>query len=118
MHFHENFDGRICHHLLCAFLVSLHDACIVLGGDNGGYAEAAPLCQHDFKAGRNDSRVLVHDAQVRPDAYGISGQGFQHISGVAFDIRAEANGAGVADGGKTDFAEAGEFGGSFFQRRQ
>ena len=115
---HEYLDAGVGDHLLRPFGVGLKDARVVLGSHNGGETQAAPLCQHQLKARRHNGRVLVHDAEVRPDADSVRGQGFQHVGGVALYIRAEANGAGVADGGKTDFAEAGEFGRGFFQRRQ
>ena len=98
LHLHEDFYRRIGDHLLRAFLVSLHDACIVLRGYNGGDAEAAPLCQHDFKARRNNGGVFIHNAQIRANAYGISRQGFQHVRRVAFDMSAKAHGAGITDG--------------------
>ena len=118
LHFHEDFYGGVGHHLLRAFFVRFQNTGVILGGDDGGYAETAPLCQHDLKAGGDDGRIFIHDAQIRADAHSVRGQGFQHVGGVAFNMCAEAHGTGVAYGGEADFSEAGQFCGGFFQRRQ
>lgn len=118
LHLHEDFDAGIGNHLLRSLLVSFKDARIILTGHNGGDAQPAPLSEDNLKSGSDNGRILVHDAEVRPYAYGICGQRLQHIGGITFDTRPKTHGAGIANGGKTDFSEALKFGGSLFQRRQ
>ena len=115
---HEGFNTCISYHLLCAFLIRFQNARVILTGHNGGNPKPTALSEHYLKARRYDGCVFVYNAQVRPNTYGVRGQGFQCVGGIAFNLCAEAHGTGIAYGRQADLAEARKLLRGFFQRGQ
>ena len=104
--------------MLCALFIGLENARVILACHNGRNAQPPALGQHHLKARRHDGRVFVHNAQVRPNADGVRGQGFQGVGGITFNLSAKPHGTGIADSRQTDLAETRQFRRGFFQRRQ